>query len=111
MSEMETHIGKMRRIECTSQEEKATELMASEGKERPSYCATNLEWLLSEYDEYVSTPTELWKVIEDNELDGDDDINNLTENEDGTISFVTRFYNGGACLTEMLEDGLKKLNK
>jgi hypothetical protein len=49
--------------------------------------------------------------MEHKELDGEDDINNLTENEDGTISFVTRFYNGGTCLTEMLEDGLKELNK
>lgn len=111
MSEMETHIGKMRRIECTSQEEKATELMASEGKQRPSYCNNNLEWLLSEYDTYISTPTGLWGIIERKKLDGDDDINHLTENEDGTISFVSRFYNGGACLTEMLEQGIKKLNE
>jgi hypothetical protein len=110
MSQTETHIGKLYRIECTSQEEKATELMASKG-ERPSYYKTNLKWLLGEYEAYVSTPTGLWGIMEHKELDGDDDINNLTENEDGTISFVTRFYNGGTCLTEMLEDGLRELNK
>lgn len=39
------------------------------------------------------------------------DIIKTWKNEDGTISFVAEFYNGGTCLVEVLDDSLKKLNK
>lgn len=110
MSEMETHIGKMKRVKCDSIEQKAGELMAFDG-DRPEYFQTNKQWLLCEKENFVVIGDTLWEIIEDKELDGDDDINHLTENEDGTISFVSRFYNGGTCLTEMLEEGIEKLNK
>lgn len=33
---------------------------------------------------------------------------NVTENEDGSISFETYHYNGGAHWTEVVEEGLRK---
>jgi hypothetical protein len=45
------------------------------------------------------------------EIDADDGIYQLTPNEDGTLSFTMRFYNGGTCLSECIEEELLKLNK
>jgi hypothetical protein len=36
---------------------------------------------------------------------------NLTKNEDGTISFIGQFYNGGTCLDEMLEEALDEMKE
>lgn len=33
----------------------------------------------------------------------------MSRNEDGSIAFFTQFYNGGTCLTEMLEEGLDEM--
>jgi hypothetical protein len=35
----------------------------------------------------------------------------LTENKDGTLSYVAQFYNGGTCIEEVLADALKKDEK
>lgn len=111
MGETETHMGKLKRINCDSQNEFAAGVMQNEG-EMPSYYDNPLKWMLSEYgDKYISISNGLWEVIENLELDPDDDINDLRENEDGTINFISRFYNGGTCLSEMLEEGLTELNK
>lgn len=109
MSHTETHIGKMKRVKCDSIEQKAGELMAFEG-DRPEYFQTNKQWLLCEKENFVVIEDTLWEIIEDKELEGDDEINIMQENEDGTVSFVTRFYNGGTCLQEMLQEGFEKLN-
>lgn len=117
MSKVETHIGKLKRVDLLgkTQEEYATEQMVDKG-ERPSYHKTNLNWFLEymddeEDEQYYAGVHSLWKTVEHKELDADDDINDLKENQDGTISFTTRFYNGGGCLSEMLETGLRKIGK
>jgi hypothetical protein len=35
----------------------------------------------------------------------------MQKNEDGTITFVMQFYNGGTCLSECIEEELEKINK
>lgn len=40
----------------------------------------------------------------------DDDIFEFKREEDGTISYVTTFYNGGTCLPEVLEEIIDNLN-
>jgi hypothetical protein len=54
---------------------------------------------------------EIWEAFDHIELDADDDIYQLTLNEDGTLSFTMRFYNGGTHLSECIEEELLKLNK
>lgn len=39
-----------------------------------------------------------------------DDIDVFQETEQG-IEYLTSFYNGGTCLTEVLEEGLERINK
>lgn len=58
---------------------------------------------------FVVTNKEIYRVI-DHQLD-DDFICNIQENADGTYSYITQFYNGGACLTEVLENELKNIEK
>ena len=54
---------------------------------------------------------EIWEAFDHTELDADDDIYQLTLNEDGTLSFVMRFYNGGTNLSECIEEEILKLKK
>ena len=44
------------------------------------------------------------------ELGPDDDIHSATLNEDGSISYEVRYYNGGCGFVEALEDSINKLN-
>jgi hypothetical protein len=63
------------------------------------------------YKKYFVVKGDLYEFVEHEEIENFDTFCTLTPNEDGTISFHSTFYNGGTCLSEMLEDELKKLNK
>jgi len=65
------------------------------------------------YEEYYyhrKTKT-LYQYVEKKELDAEGDIIEAFENEDNTIGFELRFYNGGAGLEECLDEAIDKLNK
>lgn len=66
--------------------------------------------LFSDDTKYLFINNELYLLIE-HEEDEYADIIKTWKNEDGTISFVAEFYNGGTCLVEVLNDSIKKLNK
>lgn len=61
------------------------------------------------YEKYVLINDKLFEIVECEELDAYDNFCYLYSNEDNTISFLTQYYNGGTCLSEMLESELKKL--
>lgn len=63
------------------------------------------------YDKYIVMRDSIWEVIEDKRSDGYEDINIITNNGDGTYSYINKFYNGGTCFSEMIEKGLEKLLK
>lgn len=53
----------------------------------------------------------LYEMIEHSgELEADD-LYLTKQNSDNTISFTYSFYNGGTCLSELLEEGLNKIDK
>ena len=61
------------------------------------------------YEEVVEVNGELWEVA-DIELDGEETI--MHKVSDTKYIYYTSFYNGGCCLSEALEDALKRqLNK
>lgn len=60
---------------------------------------------------YIVANGRLFEVLQDRAEDDYEEISILTPNADGTYSYVMQFYNGGACLEEMLECELKKLPK
>ncbi len=114
MSDMEHHVGKLRKITINpghTVEDWAREKCQSNGfHEKAPYNWTWWDQLWDHYpNKYFKANEEVWEAIEHRELDASDDIYELTPNEDGTVSFVMRFYNGGTCFSESIEEGLKKL--
>lgn len=116
MSETERHIGKVRKADLKGMntedwcKKKCEELgIANEIKWHDTYEET----LLSESNEtpVVKVNGEFWEVIEDKEEEDYEDISIIRPNNDGTYDFLFQFYNGGTCLSEMLEDGIKKIYK
>ena len=59
------------------------------------------------YEKYVISNKYVYKFLECNEVN---DIDIIRYNDDGTIYFLTQFYNGGTCLNERLENLLNSDN-
>lgn len=116
MSDMETHCGKLRKVQFAEGQTledwckvKCEELGCTE---KESYNSTWREQLAEESrHKYFFTDDEVWEAVEHKKIDDDGDIYFLQPNPDGTITFVYRFYNGGTCLEECLEEDLVKLKK
>ena len=62
------------------------------------------------FAELLLVGDEVWEAVEHIE-NADSDIDVMLPNEDGTITFVQQFYNGGTCLSEVIEEGIQKLRK
>lgn len=63
------------------------------------------------YIKYIWNKGTLYEMVEHSGELESDDLDLTTENSDNTISFTYSFYNGGTCFSELLEDGLNKINK
>ena len=118
MSNMESHVGKLRKVprnEGQSIEDWCREKCEDNGvpsmlPELYDSWQETLKYHLDFYETYFFINGEIWEVFDHKDLDDDDDIFKMTPNPDGTVSFMLRFYNGGTCLNECIEEGLKKLN-
>ncbi len=113
MSKTETHFGKLRKVELSTTIEEWCKQKCNERgiTELPSYMSSwEEEFRDTFYKKFFITEDDVWEAIEHvEESDGDIDV--MIPNEDGTITFVMQFYNGGTCLSEMIEDGLARLQK
>lgn len=112
MSQTETHIGKLRKVdtEALTTEQWCRKLVEDQGKVigvdddwKDEFCDSDRN-----YYKYKFYGNDLYEIFDHTEVDGDD-INIMTDNGDDTYSFVMQFYNGVTCLDECLEDGLKRL--
>lgn len=114
MSEMETHVGKLRKIDRQgkSMEDWCMEKCMDEGitELHPSYTSWEELFIDDSYETYFIVDGEIWELFDHKDLN-DYDIYEMTPNPDGTVSFTMRFYNGGTCLSECIEEGLQELNK
>lgn len=114
MSYTETHFGKLRRVdleENQSIEDWCKMKCNEEGKtELPSYFE-NWEELFRDafYDKFFIVNGAIWETFEHTEVEEGDGVEIVQENSDGTLSFVMQFYNGGTCLSECIEDGIKRI--
>lgn len=63
------------------------------------------------YIKYIWNKGSIYEMIEHSGELESDDLYLTTENSDGTISFTYSFYNGGTCFSELLEEGLERINK
>jgi hypothetical protein len=115
MSQTETHFGKLRIVvidEGDTIEDWCREKCEEEGmNELDSYYDNWLKQFRSEViqKKYFIVGDEIWEVIEHIKNDGFDDIDVMIPNEDGTITFVQQFYNGGTYLGEVIEEGIENL--
>lgn len=64
------------------------------------------------HNEYLRIDEQLF-LLKKREIDLDDDILEFERDETSvdTFDFECKFYNGGTCLSEMLEEGYKRLFK
>ena len=115
MSQTETHFGKLRKVEIPqgqTLEQWCREKCEVEGY--PEIATYNDNWLEQFRDvfheKYFFVGNEIWEAFDHHETE-DDDIYHLQENEDGTLTFIMQFYNGGTCLTECIEESLENLNR
>ena len=61
------------------------------------------------YDEYIQLQGQWYHVEDRVDSDTADHYCTVAKNkDDGTIGFAAKFYNGGTCLNEMLEDALRR---
>lgn len=59
-------------------------------------------------DKYMFLNDTIYKILKIEDLDPYGDVNILTQNSDGSLSFECRYYNGGTCLQEMIEEKLNE---
>jgi len=115
MSETVNYTGTLKRLDFNSLEEIeniAQEIIRGRGNkdEFPSYFDHYWEWLESEYEnEFFYINGSLYQALKCEEIDMDTDQFKANRNQDGSIDFNVRYYNGGCSLGEALETAIKKL--
>jgi hypothetical protein len=57
-------------------------------------------------DKYQFINLTLYEIKDFEDLDLDRDIAEISKNEDGSINFEFKYYNGGTCLSELLEENI-----
>lgn len=112
MSETENHKGKLRIVpllDGESLEEQCQRIAIVNNFEFDSrYHYTWKECINDEgYNKFIVVKNILFEIYDHKRFD--DYSFEITEDPDGTYSFVGSFYNGGTCLNEILEDELSKL--
>ena len=108
MSYTETHIGRIKRIpfDSTYSNEEKIEAMQNMGYEF-SYIEDDFSYAESKNEDFIKIGDDYYSVIEHQKLE--EDCSMINKNDDGSIFYLTSFYNGGTCLEEMLEDLIKGL--
>jgi hypothetical protein len=117
MSQTEFHTGKLKEVDMNGlslEDYCKTKCNEAGITEIDSYPATWVEQFRDEFwygneEKYFIHGEKVYEVIEHEELDCENYFMKLTKNEDGTISFIGQFYNGGTCLDEMLEEALDEM--
>jgi hypothetical protein len=61
-------------------------------------------------EEYFIHGEKLYRVIDHEESEDSEYFMKLSREDNGSISFIGQFYNGGTCFSEMLEEALDDLN-
>lgn len=111
MSYYETKVGKLKKIQG-NYDDIIAELLKN--KKIPDYYnkdnPTDIVCYLQDeyYGKYFITHKEVYRILENKNL-GDDDFFEASTNDDGTINYTLRYYNGGCDFTEALQTALDKI--
>ena len=113
MSDYETRIGSLRKTELSVDEVVYNWLKENEKPKYYTLPKDNLELFRDElYCKYIVLNDIVFEIIGDKNLeDDDDDVFELTKNNDGTYSYLLRYYNGGCGFDEALETAYKNMVK
>lgn len=116
MSSYELHFGKLRELNYKAlgfntieewAEDKCNQLGIIKQPYHDDYWDC-IEFTLSH--KYIKKDDRLFEV-EDKELEDCGDFLNYNINNDGEIEYSMKFYNGGTCLPEMLNEVLEEIEK
>lgn len=115
MSQNEFHTGKLVPVDLGGKtiEGFAEKICRESGiSEISSYHDSWLEELKYEggYEKYFIVEDVIYEMVDHSETD-DDYFVHMKRNEDGSISFSAQFYNGGTCLSEIIEESISEMNK
>lgn len=103
MSDYETRTGNLRKTKLSVDEIIYNWLKDNEKPKYYKLPEDNNDLFRDEFDDkYVLLNDIVFEIINDKDLE-DDDIFELTKNEDGTYSYLLRYYNGGCGFEEALE--------
>lgn len=113
MSYTELHIGKIKKVDLNglTVEEWCKNECEKHNITLDKWNDTYKDALFSYQDpiKVVDVNGILWEIEDNEREEGDNNISVLTPNSDGTHNYVMQFYNGGTCLSEMLEDAIKDI--
>lgn len=122
MSRVETHIGILKRLNILSEneehfadvdvEEWIKDRCTEEGIKKESYHGSWLEaWNEEHYKSagyIVKVKGEYYEVVSDKDYE-EDDIQVMEKEGIDTYRYVFRFYNGGTCFPEMIEEAINDM--
>lgn len=108
MSETEHHRGKIKEIEFEGDLVEVCEKLL-EGDIDPIWDTPYEYFESGYYKKYIVIDDKLYKILESKEYPEDDEIIEASKNEDGTINYELRYYNGGASFAEVLHEALEKI--
>lgn len=112
MSDYESHIGKLRKVDLKgkTKEQFFEDKCLLESIDNDGYDSWEEAWKseTDDYYAYFAGKEDVWEVFDHVQPDSFDGFH-ITDNKDGTYSFTTTFYNGGTCLSEIIEEEIAKL--
>lgn len=108
MSETEHHRGTLTPVEITTNIETTAKILL-EGQELDSWHDTWRDKL--EEDEGYHVTDSMIYIVADTETPDYEDIFLAIKNDDGTISYETKYYNGGCGFNEAIDLAIENIDK
>ena len=109
MSQQELHVGTLTEVKLKEGQttiDLMKEIMDEHNEKYGEDSSLETNFLEACIESYCLFENKIYKVVD---TEFNDDICLATKNDNGTISFVLGFYNGGTCFSEMLDEALKLL--
>ena len=106
MSDYESHYGKLIKIKENISKEEMLEFANNlVTEELPDYCEDVFEYIKDEQDKYpYYFSNENIYELKNKYIGSDDDIFDYTKIDKNTTEYQFRFYNGGTCLEEYVQE-------
>lgn len=109
MSDYESRIGTLRKIETNNIEDTCKDI-CNNNPDCLKWCDNFTEYVRCDMsDKYIISAGNIFEVIQDEYLD-DDDMFKMTDNGDGTYSYILRYYNGGCGFAEAIDIAFENMN-